>query len=86
VGVAYEAGLVVTIIDDALYQPGALPLLQYALTELFEGRDERLLTRAAYQAIGGAAGAMARRAEEQYQEQEDEGRQAIRQMFLRLVA
>jgi serine/threonine protein kinase len=63
VGVSFEPGLVPTIIDDVLYQPGALPLLQYALTELFEGRDERTLTHAAYETIGGTAGALARRAE-----------------------
>ncbi|HET9587274.1 MAG TPA: PQQ-binding-like beta-propeller repeat protein, partial [Anaerolineales bacterium] len=86
VGVSFEPGLVPTIIDDVLYQPGALPLLQYALTELFEAREGRTLTRAAYETIGGTAGALARRAEELYHEQESEGQEAIRQMFLRLVA
>ncbi len=85
-GVAYEPGLAATIIDDVLYQPGALPLLQYALTELFEDRDDGTLTHVAYESIGGTAGALARRAEELYHEQESEGQQAIRQMFLRLVA
>ncbi|MEJ2753677.1 MAG: S-layer homology domain-containing protein, partial [Chloroflexota bacterium] len=32
--VQFEEGLAARIIDDVLYQPGALPLLQYALTEL----------------------------------------------------
>ncbi len=84
-GVAYEPGLVATIIDDVLYQPGALPLLQYALTELFEGRAGLTLTRAAYEEFGGTAGALARRAEELYHEQESAGQEAIRQMFLGLV-
>jgi WD40 repeat protein/serine/threonine protein kinase len=86
VGVAYEPGLVATIIDDVLYQPGALPLLQYALTELFESRDDLTLTHAAYEDIGGTAGALARRAEELYHEQESAGQEAIRQLFLGLVA
>ena len=85
-GVTYEQGLVATIIDDVLYQPGALPLLQYALTELFEGRAGRTLTHAAYEIIGGTAGALARRAEELYHEQDSAGQEAIRQMFLRLAA
>jgi WD40 repeat protein/serine/threonine protein kinase len=84
-GVTFESGLVARIIDDVLYQPGALPLLQYALTELFEGRDGRTLTRSTYEGIGGAAGALARRAEELYREQDSEGREALHQMFLRLV-
>lgn len=86
VGAGFDPGLVATIIDDVQYQPGALPLLQYALTELFEGREARTLTHAAYEAIGGTPGALARRAEEPYQEQDAEGREAIRQMFLRLVS
>ena len=86
VGVTCEAGLATAIIDDVLYQPGGLPLLQFALTELFEQRDDRVLTRAAYERIGGVAGALAGRAEALYREQDDTGREAIRQIFLRLVA
>jgi len=86
VGVACEAGLTATIIDDVLYQPGGLPLLQYALTELFEQRQDRTLTRQAYLAIGGVAGALAGRAEALFREQDESGQEAIRQLFLRLVA
>ena len=85
-GVSFEAGLVASIIEDVNYRPGALPLLQFALAELFEQRNGRLLTQEAYSALGGAAGALAQRAEELYQEQDDPGREAIRQMFLRLVS
>jgi WD40 repeat protein/serine/threonine protein kinase len=85
-GVTCEAGLAAAIIDDVLYQPGGLPLLQYALTELFEQRQGRTLTRQAYQAIGGVAGALAGRAEELFREQDEQGQAAIRQLFLRLVA
>ncbi|MDX1438178.1 MAG: protein kinase, partial [Anaerolineales bacterium] len=54
VGMTFEPGLASQIIQEMLYQPGALPLLQYALTELFDRRDGRLLTRKAYDDIGGA--------------------------------
>ncbi len=84
-GVAFETGLVATIIEEVNYRPGSLPLLQYALTELFEQRQGRLLTNEAYESIGGATGALARRAEELYQEYSDEGQESIQQMFLRLV-
>ncbi len=86
VGVLCEAGLAQAIIDDVLYQPGGLPLLQYALTELFERREGRLLTRQGYEAIGRATGALARRAEELFNEQDESGQEAVRQLFLRLVA
>ena len=42
VGVALEPGLAATIIEDVNYRPGNLPLLQYALTELFDQRAGRL--------------------------------------------
>jgi WD40 repeat protein/serine/threonine protein kinase len=85
VGAIFEDGLVPVIIDDVSEQPGALPLLQYALTELFERRQERLLTKAAYEEIGGVLGALGRRAEELYTELDEEGEEAARQLFMRLV-
>ena len=36
VGLELESGLAQSIIADVGEQPGALPLLQYALTELYE--------------------------------------------------
>ena len=85
VGAVLEEGLVETIIEDVREQPGALPLLQYALTELFERRDGALLTNAAYSDIGGTLGALAKRAEEVYLRFRKDGKEMARQMFLRLV-
>ena len=85
VGVTFESGLVGTIIDDILYQPAALPLLQYALTELFERRDGLRLTRSAYDDMGGASGALAKRAEDLFREFDRPPQDTIRQIFLRLV-
>jgi WD40 repeat protein len=85
-GAVFEPGLVAKIIEDVQYQPAALPLLQYALTELFDQRREQVLTHEAYEAIGGAAGALAQRAEELYRGLSPDGQGAARQVFLRLVA
>ena len=85
VGVTFEDGLVANIVGDVNYQPGALPLLQYALTELFNQREQRTLTHNAYQKMGGTIGALAKRADQIYLEFDVDGQQAIRQMFLRLV-
>lgn len=85
VGVSFEEGLVAAIIQEIHYQPGALPLLQYALTELFEQRQGRMLTHEAYQAIGKTTGALAKRAEQIYAELTPELQETVRQMFLRLV-
>lgn len=56
VGVALEPELVATIVRDVGEQPGTLPLLQYALTELFEQRAERTLTLETYRTNGGCWG------------------------------
>lgn len=85
VGVAFEPGLVTSIISEVNYQPGALPLLQYALTELFEQRNGRLLTQEAYLAIGKTIGALAKRAEQIWASLDTAGRETVRQLFLRLV-
>lgn len=86
VGLALEAGLVGRIIADVEGQPGALPLLQYALTEMFHHREGSLLTIAGYEAAGGVAGALGRRAEELHDGLPPAGRHAIREMLLRLVS
>ena len=51
--------------DAAVADAGSLPLLEFVLEGLFQaGRERRLLTFAAYRALGGLAGAIARRADE----------------------
>ncbi len=84
-GLAFEDGLVDAILDDAAGQPGALPFLGQALLELWERRQGRVLTQAAYRAIGGVPGAIAARAEATYGAL-DPARQAVaRRVLLRLV-
>jgi WD40 repeat protein/serine/threonine protein kinase len=85
VGGHFEAGLVATIINEIGEQPGTLPLLQYALTELFERREGVTLTLEAYKTIGGVTGALARRADDLYLSLTAQEQAAVRQMFLRLV-
>ena len=85
VGLQLEPGLVTAIIGDIGEQPGALPLLQYALSELYERRDGNRLTTEAYEASGRVIGALARRAEELYKQADSQGQLLIRQLLLRLV-
>ena len=84
--VEFEPGLVGRIVSDVSEQPGALPLLQHALTELFDRRDGQRLTTAAYEAAGGVRGALGRRAEEVFASLAPPAREAARQVFLRLVS
>jgi WD40 repeat protein len=85
VGAALEPGLLSEMVADVANEPGALPLLEYALTELYERREGNVLTRDAYQAIGGVSGALAGRAEEIYSGLDERAQEAARQLFLQLV-
>lgn len=85
VGLMYEDGLADRILEDVRRQPGSLPLLQYALTELYTRRDGRRLTNAAYDAIGGVEQALARHAEEIYLRLGAGQQDTMRRILLRLI-
>jgi serine/threonine protein kinase/WD40 repeat protein len=84
-GLSVEPRLLAAMIADVADRPGTLPLLQYALTELAERREDGLLTLAGYRRIGGVSGALARRAEQIFGALHEDARDASRQLFLRLV-
>ncbi|MFW2335710.1 protein kinase domain-containing protein, partial [Ilumatobacter sp.] len=85
VGVELEPGLAARIAAESTGQPAPLPLLQYALAELFERRDGSRLTVAAYDEIGGLTGALTARAESIHADADDAQRAAIRQAFGRMT-
>jgi WD40 repeat protein len=85
-GLALEEGLRARIISDVAGQPGGLPLLQHALSELYERRDGTTLTLAAYDEIGGVEGSLGRRAEATFSQLDTVQQAAARQILLRLVA
>ncbi|MEA2058524.1 MAG: protein kinase, partial [Actinomycetota bacterium] len=85
VGGALDPGLAGRIAADVADQPGALPLLQYAMTDLFERREGNLLTAEAYDTGGGVKGALGTRAEDIYGGLLPVEQAAARQVFLRLV-
>jgi eukaryotic-like serine/threonine-protein kinase len=78
-------------IDDMLDHlettPGALPLLQFAATKLWDQRDKsrKLLTHASYAAMGGVAGALASHADRVVGELGAHKQPLIRALLLRLV-
>lgn len=85
VAVDVEPALVTELVREAADQPGALPLLQYALTELFEQKRQQVLTLDAYRELGGMRGVLSRRAETLYGSLGAEERRVAVQVFLRLV-
>jgi DNA-binding SARP family transcriptional activator/ABC-type glycerol-3-phosphate transport system substrate-binding protein len=85
VGVQLEPELVAELAAEAADHPGALPLLQYTLTELFDRRVEQRLTLHAYRELGGIQGLVGRRAEETFATLDEGAQTTCRQVFLRLV-
>jgi len=90
------AGQGVRFEDDALVEEmtsavaaerGALPLLAFAASRLWEERDRerRLLTREAYERIGGMGGALARHAEATLQELGMSREPMVRELFRNLA-
>src|SRR5271166_3592340 len=84
-GGEFEPGLVEMLLQDVAGQPGSLPLLQFALMELWQRREGRRLTVAAYRAIGGLQGALESRANEVLGTFNDTERETCRRIFLRLT-
>lgn len=85
VGLQFEPGLIEVILEDLSDQPGALPLLEHALFELWNQRWRSTLTHDGYQKTGGVAGAIAKRAQAIYDDFTPEQQQAARRIMLRLV-
>ena len=73
--------------DAAAKNPGALPLLEFLLEELYKRRNsEDVLTFGAYEDLGGVEGALARRAEQAVDSVSLPARQALPAVFRELVA
>jgi WD40 repeat protein len=88
VGSGFEPGLVDTLVEQTVSQPGALPLLEYTLLELWKERQpDGTLTWDAFKAIGGGVeGGLARRADTVLAQQYTSEQQAeLRAVLLRLV-
>ncbi|WP_199341390.1 hypothetical protein, partial [Scytonema hofmannii] len=84
-GVTFEGGLVERILDDVEKEPGNLPLLEFALTELWQQRKGKQLTHTAYQHIGKVQGALARHADQNYGKLSVAQKEQVRRIFIQLV-
>ena len=85
VRLSFEPGLVETILNDVGNEPGNLPLLEFAVTALWDDRQDGRLQHDAYQAMGRVKGAMANRAETLYDSLTPLEQEAAKRVFLRLV-
>lgn len=85
VGLRFEADLGQQILDDVEGEPGAMPLLQHALWELWNRRHGRWLRASEYRAFGGVKQAITSTAEKIYGECTKAEQEQMRDIFLRLT-
>ncbi|PHS13267.1 MAG: hypothetical protein COA86_17315 [Kangiella sp.] len=84
--------LVDELINEVVATPGALPLLSFALSEMYihylgRASDDRAIERADYEAVGGVVGALRSRANAEYEGLENAvHQQTMRLIMLRMVA
>lgn len=84
------SNLVETLLDEVVATPGALPLLSFALSEMYiayvrRQSADRAITRADYDALGGVVGALRARAESEYEALDPAHRETLRRVMLRMV-
>jgi formylglycine-generating enzyme required for sulfatase activity len=87
-GVRFESeALVDTLVSSTAATESALPLLQFALAELWEARDEAsgVITQAALDGLGGVGGALAKHADAAVARLLPDQRTAARGVLLRLI-
>lgn len=84
-GVMLEEGLSERILQEVARQEGSLPLLEFALSELWLRQDNGILTHRAYDSIGGVEGALARHADAAYNSLKSDEQLLAQRVFLQLV-
>ena len=85
-GVSFESQeLVDRLVESTAKTDGGLPLLQFALTELWEARKGDSITKAALDAIGGVGGALARHADQVMLALPADQRKEARRILMALV-
>ncbi len=85
VGLRFDGDLMATILADVQAEPGAMPLLQHALLELWRRRHGRWLRADEYRTLGGVSRAIAETADTIFRELDDEDRDRVRRIFTRLT-
>ncbi|MEJ1930165.1 CHAT domain-containing protein [Nostoc sp. NIES-2111] len=83
--VGLETGLTNKLISEIDKQPGHLPLLEFALTQLWSKQQNRLLTHQGYEEIGGVEAALANHAESVFAQLSKADRKRAQQIFIQLV-
>ena len=85
VGLQVESGLIEVLLQDLDRSAGDLPLLQFVLQQLWEGREAGKLTLKAYQELDGIKGALETQAQAVYDRLDPQAQACARWIFLNLT-
>ena len=84
-GLRVDPALSSALLGDVEGEPGALPLLSAALLELWQQREGRRLTKAAYERTGGVHGAVARLGEDAFRALDADQQDTAHRVLMALV-
>ena len=82
---SFEDGLIDRILEDVGEGAGRLPLLAFALEQLWDQQVNRSLTHQAYDSLGGVNGALARHAESIFGKLGETEQAEVKRLFLQLI-
>jgi len=85
-GIAVDDQVVDDMVAEVAGRPASLPLLSFTAAQLWRTRDKqtRTITRDAYLAVGGVAGALSTYADQVYDSLARKDQQVVRALFARL--
>ncbi|MGB6295664.1 MAG: pentapeptide repeat-containing protein [Rivularia sp. (in: cyanobacteria)] len=83
--VTLQTHLTERIFNDVGQEPGNLPLLEFALTQLWDKQKNDKLTHQAYDEIGGVKQALVKHTEEVYKKLSEAQKQQAQRIFLSLI-
>ncbi|MFF1838027.1 hypothetical protein ACFVXE_28040 [Streptomyces sp. NPDC058231] len=84
-GLIVERSLTARIVEEAVQEPGGLPLMSHALLATWRRRRGRVLTEEMYEAAGGIHGAVATTAEDLFRRLTPSQAVTARRILLRLI-
>ncbi|WP_315865631.1 pentapeptide repeat-containing protein [Leptolyngbya sp. BL0902] len=85
VNLLLNKSLVQILVKDAMGQEGALPLLQFLLTQIWEEMRQGIEPIETYNRVGGIGGALANEAKKIYENLSEADQKIARSIFLRLI-
>ncbi|MEO0828760.1 MAG: AAA family ATPase, partial [Cyanobacteria bacterium J06642_9] len=84
-GYPFDEAIIDLLVKDTEGREGALPLLQFALTRIWEGLIEGKAPADTYREMGGVGGALAGKAQDIYNHLDEAAKDMVRRVFVGLV-